>query len=275
MTFDEINVLVNIWYHGQHSHTGDLSLKNPVAHIYKTPAMRCIPEGMFSMGSINGSRNEQPVHDVWLDTFFMARFPTTRTEYRSFLMAGDYPVPAFWEDTRCLGDYKPVVGVSWNDAMAYCRWLGEVTDGAYRLPSEAEWEKAGRGGLSGCEFPWGNDLPVEYQGGRDSRIENVGTQDGPNGYGLYDLAGGVHEWCSDFYASDYYAASPCDCPQGPSEGTRRSARGGSWRHAVRYARCAARSRLAPEKRFSDFGFRCAATHTGQVEGINPTTTGPT
>ena len=257
---DEISVFVNIWYSSQNIiHRGVRRLKNPVPKIHTPPAMCRIPEGTFSMGSDNGCRNEEPVHDVWLDSFLIAQFPTTRAEYRSFIMAGGYPVPAYWEVAGYLGDQKPVVGVSWYDAMAYCRWLGEVTEGAYRLPSEAEWEKAARGGLNSCEFPWGNDLPADFQGGRDSRIENVGTQDGPNGYGLYDMAGGVHEWCSDFYSLDYYTASPCKSPPGPSQGVRRAARGGSWRHAVRYARCAARSSLSPEKRFSDFGFRCAAT----------------
>jgi formylglycine-generating enzyme required for sulfatase activity len=149
------------------------------------------------------------------------------------------------------------VGPSWFDAVAYCEWLSERTSRHYRLPTEAEREKAARGGLEGRDYPWGDEPPEDLRG-VNPPLEEVGTE-GPNGYGLYNMSVGVHEWCSDLYGASYYAVSPDRNPQGPSGGSRRAARGGSWRHAIRYSRCAARSSLGPEKTFNDFGFRCAMT----------------
>ncbi|MBI3962546.1 MAG: SUMF1/EgtB/PvdO family nonheme iron enzyme, partial [Deinococcus sp.] len=124
---------------------------------------------------------------------------------------------------------------------------------------EAQREKAARGGLEGQEYPWGNVIPdtVPVKGGRDSRPPQAGSTP-PNGYGLYHLADGVHEWCADWYRPGYYASAPRHNPPGPPTGQRRSARGGSWRHHFAVSRCAARSSLGPAYRYSDFGFRCAS-----------------
>lgn len=222
------------------------------------PEMVHIPAGDFLMGSESGAANEAPVHRVWVDAFAIARHPVTNREYAHFMEMTAHRPPPFWRESAFRHPGQPVVGPSWHDAVAYCNWLKELTGKAYRLPTEAEREKAARGGLDGREYPWGDELPEDHRGGRNAPLEPVGT-DGPNGYGLYNMSAGVHEWCADWYDPSYYEISADRNPTGPERGTRRVARGGSWRHRIRFARCAARSSLAPDKQFSDFGFRCAMT----------------
>jgi formylglycine-generating enzyme required for sulfatase activity len=221
------------------------------------PDLVTIPSGSFLMGSEAGRGDEHPVHSVWVDAFALAKYPVTRAEYAVFLAATGHPSTKFWGDPGFQLPNQPVVGPSWFDAVAYCEWLSERTSRHYRLPTEAEREKAARGGLEGRDYPWGDEPPEDLRG-VNPPLEEVGTE-GPNGYGLYNMSVGVHEWCSDLYGASYYAVSPDRNPQGPSGGSRRAARGGSWRHAIRYSRCAARSSLGPEKTFNDFGFRCAMT----------------
>jgi len=226
---------------------------------YIEPEMIVIQGGCFWMGNNDGPSIESPRHRVRLSTFQMARYPVTRTEFQAFIDATDLPPPPWWDEPAFQGDRKPAIGINWIEANDYCKWLSEVSGGCYRLPTEAERECAARGGADDVVYPWGDALPQSHRGGRHQPVEEVGRQDGPNGFGLFDISGGVHEWCADFFGSDYYMISPEKNPGGPATGDRRVARGGAWRHAVRYARCAARSSLPPEKRFSDFGFRCAAT----------------
>jgi formylglycine-generating enzyme len=222
------------------------------------PEMVTILEGDFLMGCDTGGENEMPVHRVWVGAFAIAKHVVTYRDYDAFLTATNHVLPLHWNDSKFQHPNQPVVAVRWFDAVAYCDWLSEVTGEVYRLPTEAEREKASRGGLEGLAYPWGDDLPTDHHGGRDTSLDAVGLYE-PNGYGLYDMSGGVHEWCADYYDPSYYAISPEHNPQGPEFGERRVARGGSWRHNVRYTRCAARSSLAPDKQFSDFGFRCVMT----------------
>jgi len=222
------------------------------------PKMVVIPEGDFLMGSVGGAPNETPIHRVWVNSFAIAKYPVTNREYKLFMDMTGHPPPRFWGNPKFQEDYQPIVGPSWYDAVAYCEWLRDLTCKGYRLPTEGEREKAARGGLQGCEYPWGDELPHDHLGGRKGPHFLVGT-DGPNGYGLYNTSEGVHEWCADWYDAVYYNISPTRNPKGPKYGNRRVARGGSWRHRIRFARCAARSSLAPDKQFSDFGFRCALT----------------
>ena len=196
----------------------------------------------FMMGSDDGEDNERPVHRVWVDSFEIAAFPVTNAEYALFAP------PPFANDPALNDANQPVIAVSWNDAMLYCEWLG-----SFRLPTEAEWEFAARGGLEGRRYPWGDDVP------RDSKRNLSGPdrvgQRAPNAYGLYDMCENVHEWCGDWYAAGYYAVSPSRNPGGPESGRRRVSRGGSWRHQVKITRCAARSSIPPEFRYTDYGFR--------------------
>ncbi len=219
------------------------------------PKMARIPGGEFVMGSDGHAANESPAHVVWVNTFAIALYAVSNAEYARFIEDTGHDAPPFWGDDRLSDPRQPVVGPSWQDAVACCDWLSDRVGGAYRLPTEAEREKAARGDTT-TAYPWGDDLPTEHRGGRHSEPEPVDAYD-PNGYGLYGMASGVHEWCADWYDADFYAVSPSRNPQGPTAGPRKVARGGSWRHHVRFTRCAARSSLAPDKQFSDFGFRVA------------------
>lgn len=221
------------------------------------PELVPIAAGWFSMGSDAGQALEGPVHRVWVDSFAMATTQVTVEQYARFLDAAGATQPPYWGDPELSRPGQPVVAVSWFDANAYCAWLSRATGAPYRLPTEAEWERAARGGVEGMSFPWGNDPPESrpsYHGRWSRGPEPVG-QSPPNAYGLFEMCENVHEWCSDWFAADYYAASPERNPQGPEEGTRRASRGGSWRHQIKIARCSARSSIPPEFRYADYGFR--------------------
>lgn len=224
------------------------------------PDIVLIPEGPFLMGSEEGQENERPVHRVWLDSFGMGKFPVINREYGVFVEEAHAPVPPFWSDPMFSDPEQPVVGVSWDEATAYCSWLSQRAGKKFRLPTEAERERAARGGREGNLYPWGDEPPWErpYPGydPKTGGPERVGV-DEPNGFGLYDMSEGVHEWCSDYYDPDYYRHSPERNPQGPSSGKRRVSRGGSWRHRIKFSRCAARSSLPPTFRYADYGFRLA------------------
>ena len=231
------------------------------------PQTLVIPAGDFVMGSDDGAANESRAHLVWVDAFAISPYAVTTAEYALFLHATGHAAPPFWGSEEFADPRQPVVAASWHDAMAYCSWLSEGVGHQYRLPTEAEREKAARGGEV-AKYPWGDELPPEHRGGRDTPLEPVDAYDA-NGYGLYGMASGVHEWCADWYAGNYYAASPSRNPVGPPSGERKVARGGSWRHHVRFTRCSARSALAPEKQFTDFGFRVVHSPTCQhrVHGL--------
>jgi len=232
------------------------------------PTLVSIPAGWFLMGSDSGQDNEKPVHRVWIDEFLLAAHQVTNGEYARFLRDTASLPPPFLSDPAFHDPRQPVVGVSWHDAVAYCDWLGR-SDGCgargikFRLPTEAEWERAARGGREGELFPWGNEPPQSLPGYAHrcaadwkSGPEPAGSGD-PNAFGLYNMCDNVHEWCSDWYGAGYYAVSPDRNPRGPERGDRRASRGGSWRHHIKMSRCAARSSIPPEFHYADYGFRVA------------------
>ena len=218
-------------------------------------ALVSIAATSFIMGSESGADDERPMHRVSLDAFLIGACQVTNADYAIFLASSAHSAPPFWGRPHFDDPRQPVVGVSWLDAVAYCAWLG----GAFRLPTEAEWECAARGGVEGARFPWG-DAPPQSRLGYQQRWLNgpEPVAQGPaNGYGLHDICENVHEWCGDWYSAGYYATSPQHNPRGPESGTRRASRGGSWRHAVKISRCAARSSLPPHSQYADYGFRIA------------------
>jgi len=207
------------------------------------------------MGSDAGRPDERPVHVVEVRAFSLARTPVTRRQYEPFLRRGGAASPPWWRDPAFGDPDQPVVGVTWYDAAAYAEWLTTVAGGTWRLPTEAEWERAARGGLESAPTSWGDELPRhEVPEGPIDGPWLVGSG-APNGFGLLDMGTIVHEWCLDWYRSDYYAVSPEHDPRGPEEGERRASRGGSWRHRVRWSPPAARSSLPAAFRYADYGFR--------------------
>jgi formylglycine-generating enzyme required for sulfatase activity len=219
------------------------------------PASVPIPGGAFIMGSRIGRPDERPVHRVELGPFRLSVTPVTNALYAPFLATGRVQAPPWWSDPAFSDALQPVVGVSWFDAVAYAQWLSEETRRAWRLPTEAEWERAARGGIEGAGTVWGPRLPAgEIPEGPIEGPWRAG-QGTANGYGLLDMGTIVHEWCLDWYAADWYEKSPAQNPRGPEEGERRVSRGGSWRHRVRFSPPAARSSLPPGFRYADYGFR--------------------
>jgi len=225
------------------------------------PVMVRIPEGWFWMGCDTGRDDERPAHRVWVDAFELAAYQVTNGEYACFLAATKQSKPLHWDDPNFNHPQQPVVAPSWFDAVAYCEWLSKLTGRRYRLPAEAEWERAARGGVEGELYPWGDAPPEslpDYAKRWKTSPEPVGLYP-PNAYGLYNMCDNVHEWCADWYDASYYARSPERNPQGPPEasgrGRRRASRGGSWRHHIKVSRCAARSSIPPDFQYADYGFR--------------------
>ena len=241
------------------------------------PEMACIPEGWFWMGCETGRDDEKPVHRVWVNAFALAVTQVTNGEYACFLAAaklGMENAPGrdtwrftiqekerkpLWNDANFNHPKMPVVAVSWHEAAAYCDWLSLASGKHYRLPTEAEWERAARGGAESLLYPWGNAAPEtlpDYARRWKTGPEPVALY-APNAYGLYNMGDNVHEWCADWYDDGYYRQSPERNPQGPKSGNRRASRGGSWRHHIKVSRTAARSSIPPEFQYADYGFRVA------------------
>ncbi|MEW5958620.1 MAG: SUMF1/EgtB/PvdO family nonheme iron enzyme [Chloroflexota bacterium] len=243
----------------------------PTRHPFE-PELILIPAGDFLMGSDpkkdkQADDDEQPQHRLFLPIYSIAKTPVTNAQFAAFVQATNYQPPSLWESRQPPADTQdhPVVRVSWHDAVAYCRWLAEVTAKPYRLPTEAEWEKAARG-PDGRIYPWGNEWDknrCNTQEGGKGRTTPVGFY--PNGaspYGVLDMAGNVWEWCAtkwkkkaypydieeDEWTADYLAGTD-----------NRVQRGGTWFNIRRLARCAGRLGYNPELRGTDEGFRVAVS----------------
>ena len=210
--------------------------------------MALIPAGSFEMGDHfdEGNDRELPIHEVELDAFYMDVNDVTVGQFREFVNQSGHSYDR-WNDVAKYspGDEYPMIYVSWHDATAYAKWAGK------RLPTEAEWEYAARGGLAGKRYPKGDEIShddANYSGtgGKDkwSECAPVGSFEA-NGYGLYDMAGNVREWCQDWYDKDYYNNSPTKNPPGLGTGSARVLRGGSWFNGTSYLRIANRSNLNP------------------------------
>jgi sulfatase modifying factor 1 len=232
------------------------------------PALVTIPAGWFLMGCEPGrdpfsQDSERPVHRVWVDEFLLSPYQETNADYAHFVQSTGCPAPRFWSDPNLNHPRQPVVAISWDEATRYCEWLSASTGRKFRLPTEAEWERAARGGREAELYPWGGTPPQSLPDYAErcaaywkTGPEPVGRS-APNAYGLYNTCDNLHEWCSDWFSPDYYAISPERNPRGPETGQRRSSRGGSWRHHIKMSRCAARSSIPPEFQYADYGFRVA------------------
>jgi formylglycine-generating enzyme required for sulfatase activity len=242
------------------SHAQNADSRPQTSEKIAAPACVPVPAGNFLMGCEQGRDEERPVHQVWVDTFAMSIHQVRNQEFAAFMRATGHPASPNWGEPGFDDPDFPVVSVSWFEAQKYCQWLADSTGVAYRLPTEAEWERAARGGVESRLYWWGDDPPqarADYQQrwGGDVRGPLAVGRGTPNAYGIYDLCENVHEWCADWYGANYYAESPAHNPAGPVTGERRASRGGSWRHHVRVSRVAARSSIPPTFQYADYGFR--------------------
>jgi formylglycine-generating enzyme required for sulfatase activity len=251
------------------------------------PDLVRIPAGEFLMGAADAAADERPVHRVHVSEFFIGRFAVTNDEYARFIRATGHPAPSLrgmplvagggrdlmfkelatpyvWQDDNPPAGHgsHPVVLVSFDDAAMYCKWLTEAIDRSVRLPTEAEWEKAARGGVDGHRYPWGDtvdrsrgnfldDPAVKHARG----TRPVGTYP-PNAFGLCDVIGNVWEWVADWYGSEYYGGGAMNDPRGPTTGSMRIVRGGSWvNDDTAMLRCACRHKVPPDTYAYSIGFR--------------------
>lgn len=228
---------------------------NPSPPGKEAPGMVLIPEGEFVMGTPGGTDN--PAHPVRLKAFWLDAREVTCAQYLAFCEATKRDLPMFWnfKEFHCGTEYPnhPVVGVSWRDAADYAAWCGK------RLPTEAEWECAARGGQAGFDYPNGPTLgPDDANCGRFSKGGTlpVGSYP-PNGYGLYDMLGNVSEWVVDRYDADYYSTGPKENPPGPDQGRFRVFRGGGWHTGPGCAKVSYRNALPGNWLDFNVGFRCA------------------
>jgi len=222
--------------------------------------MVLIPEGPFTMGSAEGDPDEAPEHQVYLKSYYIDKKEVTQADYDRFLRMTKRHKPGFpvFEDdqSKILKPELPAIGVSWSDAEAYCKWAGK------RLPTEAEWEKAGRG-ESKRRYAWGDEFVPGYANvdGKEDGFQYLAPpgalEAGRSPYGVYDMTGNVAEWVADSYDEHYYTVSPYRDPPGPEESNLKVIRGGSWRETPHNARLSKRFAAKMWRTDSTIGIRCA------------------
>jgi len=232
--------------------------------------MVLIPAGPFIMGSrqslvelnpvdlLNTDRHalgpEDPAHETILDDYYIDRFEVTNGDYMKFVQASGAAKPRTHDNPDFNDPRQPVAGVNWKEANAYCEWRGK------RLPSEAEWEKAGRGKRP-VKYPWGNEAPESSRLNYNEELNKttpVGSYEaGKSDYGVHDLSGNVAEWTNDWHLPEYYLFSPKENPPGPEKGQYKVLRGGNWRNNADDVRLTYRNATIPSLRNLGVGFRCA------------------
>jgi formylglycine-generating enzyme required for sulfatase activity len=253
------------------------------------PQMVRIPAGKFLMGSTKEQaeqaikdgadkswvEREQPQHEVELSEYSIGRYPVTNREYQAFVKETKHIPPQRWDRDQYpaeRGDH-PVVYVSWEDAVAFCNWLSQKTNKVYRLPTEAEWEKAARG-EDGRIWSWGNEFGKENANTGEAKIgytSPVGqfSPQGDSPFGCADMSGNVWEWCADWFDENEYKnrqGQQVKDFQGPQKDSGRVLRGGSFGNSRMLARCASRYRNDPNYSFRDIGFRVAVSPAQRPAG---------
>lgn len=294
--------------HGQHTATAKNKLAEIKAEASRKSAlfdkdMVFVKGGTFLMGSpateVDRKEHEHQ-HEVEVSDFYIGKYAVTLEAFAKFIEATGYQTDAdktgtsrmytpHWEDVkgvnwkcdtkgnpRPVSEYNhPVLHVSWNDAIAYCQWLSEQSGKTFRLPTEAEWEYAARGGGQGSLFGNGKNVAdpkeINFSGSEANKklysiaglyrgnTVPVGSLNCPNALGLHDMSGNIYEWCADWYGAYYYQKSPRKNPSGPESGSDRVVRGGSWYYGPKYCRLANRYSVAPYFSYYGVGFRLART----------------
>ena len=270
-----------------------LAVAVPRAQAPDASTMAAVPAGDFWMGrtrlwlmdeigwQIRDRQDDRPVHRVALNAFSIDKYEVTNSEYAAFAKATGATAPYHWggAEPPVAKATLPVYNVSWHEAAAYCAWRGA------RLPTEAEWEKAARGGVADLDYPWGNEYesqeapPASAKGeaaakpgtasARTPRVQHAHSSSAggprpvgsfaPNGFGIHDMSGNVWEWVSDWYDLYYYGVSPIQNPRGPDQGRYKVIRGGSWADTdERLGAVYFRNYTSPDERTPTIGFRCAA-----------------
>ncbi|MFQ5483522.1 MAG: formylglycine-generating enzyme family protein [Nitrospinaceae bacterium] len=244
--------------------------------------MALVPAGPFEMGSrrslleldptglLQADRHhlgpENPAHEIILDAFYIDIYEVTNAQYQAYVRATGSKPPRFAGDERFNGPDQPVVGVSWKESLAFCRWKGK------RLPTEAEWEKAARGQRP-VAYPWGDappDSTLANYNNEHGRTLPVGSfTAGKSDYGVYDLAGNVAEWVQDWHFPEYYLYSPKKNPQGPEKGQYKVIRGGNWRNGHEDISPTSRNGTVPKNRMQTIGFRCVSRVQGSGDPPGP------
>ena len=219
--------------------------------------MVAVEGGTFSMGSNDGDSDEKPVHQVTLDSYCIGQTEVTQALWQAVMGCN----PSYFQGTS-----NPVENLSYNDCIDFINKLNtllkdQLPQGRkFRLPTEAEWEFAARGGnkSKGYEYSGSNSIStVAWYDGNSGSTTHPVKQKAGNELGLYDMSGNVYEWCSDWYGSNYYSSSPQNNPKGPGSGADRVLRGGSWIYYRQCCRSANRYNFAPGYRYNDYGLRLA------------------
>jgi formylglycine-generating enzyme required for sulfatase activity len=258
------------------------------------PLMISVEGGTFMMGNDMGSKDEQPAHKVTITGFYFGKYEVTFRDFKKFVDATGYKTEAEQPDSVNFkhglpprganngtwkmynaglpvppnDSMKPVGNISWNDAVEYLKWLSKMTGKPFRLPTEAEWEYAAKGGAKskGFKYSGGNNLDevAWFVDNSEKRAHIIG-QKLPNELNINDIAGNIQEWCSDWYGESYYKVSPASDPAGPEMGKGRVLRGGSWGSEKDRMRSSYRNRSFPYNSALDYGFRPAMTNEEAVK----------
>ena len=246
-----------------------LSVSQLKAQSY-LPELILVKGGSFLMGRDGGSPEEGPAHKITLNTFSIGKYEVTVAQYRQFCNETKRVFPKApdsedWYEEHyeikkwIWRDNHPIVNVNWFDATAYCEWLSKKTGRVYRLPTEAEWEYAARGGQKSKSFKYSGSNNINEVCWYDETTLERGTMPvgtlKPNELGIHDMSGNAWEWCADYYGHTYYKTSPKANPKGPNHGQFRVIRGGSWYYVAEMASCTLRDGPYPEFKNWNYGFR--------------------